>query len=279
MTVSSSRISVIIPASNEAGFLPACLESLLASEPPGLQVEVVVVSNGSRDGTVAAALGLRGAFEAKGWTLEVLDLPQGNKLAALNAGDLVAQGSLRVYLDADVTISPRLLAGLAITLDQPGAAYASGQVNIQGRGLASRAYARLWARVPFMTGGVPGCGLFAVNAAGRARWGAWPQIIADDMYVRLHFAPRERHLVPEPYDWPIAEGLRAIIRVRRRQDRGVSEIASRFPDLLANEDKAPIRPLGLAGLCLRNPLAFLIYTGVALAVRARPADGTWSRAR
>jgi glycosyltransferase involved in cell wall biosynthesis len=272
-------MSVIIPASNEAGFLPACLESLLASEPPGLRAQVIVVSNGSRDATVTVAQGFGRAFEAKGWKLEVLDLPQGNKLAALNAGDLVAQGDLRVYLDADVTVSPRLLAGLANTLDQPRATYASGQINIRARGPVSRAYARLWARVPFMSGGVPGCGLFAVNAAGRARWGAWPQIIADDMYARLHFAPRERHLVPEPYHWPIAEGFRAIIRVRRRQDMGVSEIASKYPELLANEDKAPVRPLGLAGLCLGSPLSFLVYVGVALAVRARPSDGAWSRAR
>ncbi len=53
-----------------------------------------------------------------------------------------------------------------------------GQVAITAEGAVSRAYARLWARVPFMARGVPGCGLFALNAAGRARWGDWPAIIS-----------------------------------------------------------------------------------------------------
>ena len=30
--------------------------------------------------------------------------------------------------------------------------------------------AAIWVRLPFMTDGVPGAGLFAVNASGRARW-------------------------------------------------------------------------------------------------------------
>lgn len=279
MTEPERTISVVIPASNEARLLPACLGALLASEPPHLGVEVVVVSNGSRDGTAEVARSHEGQLAAKGWAFQVLDLTQGGKLRALNAGDLAARGALRAYLDADVTVAPRLLAGLARVLNRPAAAYASGQIVIRARGPASRAYARLWARVPFMTRGVPGCGLFAVNAPGRARWGEWPPIIADDLFARLHFAPWERHLVPEPYDWPIAEGIKALIRVRRRQNRGAEEVAERFPHLVANEDKWPIGVAGLAALAIRDPLGFSTYAGVSLAVRARRGDGGWSRAR
>lgn len=272
-------ISIIIPASNEVRLLPVCLKALFASESPHLATEVIVVSNGSKDGTADAARGFESAALTRGWRLEVLDLPQGGKLGALNAGDRAARGATRLYLDADVIVSQRLLSRLAQVLDRPEAAYASGQVRIRGRGLASRAYARLWAQVPYMTHGVPGCGLFAVNAAGRARWGDWPQIIADDAFARLHFTPAERHLVPEPYDWPVAEGLPALVRVRRRQDRGVAEVAERFPHLMANEDKPRLDARGLAALGLRDPLGFAAYAGVAMAVRAKPADGNWSRGR
>ncbi|WP_210528166.1 glycosyltransferase family 2 protein [Rubellimicrobium arenae] len=272
-------LTVIIPASNEARVLPNCLRAVLASEGLTTGAEIVVVSNGSRDGTAEVAATFQEQARARGWDLTVLDLPQGGKLRALNAGDLAARGDTRVYLDADVTVSPRLLASLVRVLDRPEAAYAAGRVTIRARGTISRAYARLWSRVPFMTKGVPGCGLFAVNAPGRARWGDWPAIIADDLYARLHFAPSERHLVPEPYDWPIAEGLHALTRVRRRQDRGTAEIAERFPRLLANEDKLPITSAGLLGLILRDPVGFVFYATVALAVRAWPGDGSWSRGR
>lgn len=279
MTAPDRLLSVIVPASNEARLLPGCLRALLASDPPHLPVEAVVVSNGSRDGTAAVARGFEAAFSARGWALVVLDLPEGGKPGALDAGDAAAGGAVRAYLDADVTVSPPLLAGIARALDREEPAYASGPPAIAGEGLAARLYARVWRRVPFMTAGVPGCGLFAVNAPGRARWGLWPRIIADDAFARLNFAPTERHLVPHPYRWPIAEGVRALVRVRRRQDRGVREVASLYPGLMANEDKGRLGAGGAARLALGDPLGFVAYAGVALAVRLGRDGGGWSRGR
>ena len=279
MAETGRTMSIVIPASNEAKLLPISLGALLQSEHPGIAVEIVVVANGSRDGTADVARSFNKDVADKGWGLVVLDLKQGGKLGALNAGDQAALGDLRVYMDADVTVSPRLLSGLATVLDRPEAAYASGRIRIRADGVASGAYARLWARVPYMSQGVPGCGLFAVNGPGRARWGEWPRIIADDTFARLHFAPSERHLVPEPYDWPIAEGFSALVKVRRRQDRGTAEVAERYPHLLANDDKPPVKCRLLAGWVIKDPIGLAAYAGVALAVRARRADSTWSRGR
>jgi glycosyltransferase involved in cell wall biosynthesis len=280
MAAANRLISVIIPASNEESYLPDCLASLLASEPPHLEVEVIVVSNGSRDRTAEVAGSFERAMAAKGWGLTVLDLTEGSKRKALNAGDAAARGELRVYMDADMTVSPRLLAGLARAVDRPEAAYAGGLPSpLQPSTAALRAYTRLWTRLPFMVNGVPGCGLSAVNGPGRARWGDWPQIIADDLFARLNFAPWERHLVPEPYSFPMASDLPALVRVRRRQDRGVSEVATTFPDLAANEDKGRMSLSGAVALLKRDPIGFLVYAGVSLAVKAGSWDGTWSRAR
>jgi glycosyltransferase involved in cell wall biosynthesis len=271
--------SIIIPAANEERLIGACLAALAASDPVPVAVEVIVVANGCRDATVQAAEALRPAIAARGWRLLVLDLPQGGKPAALRAGDAAASGGLRAYLDADVTVSAPLLAQLAGALDRPDAAYASGRVRITAQGRIARAYARLWARVPFMARGVPGCGLFAVNAAGRARWGDWPDIISDDTFARLQFAPAERHGVAATYDWPIAEGFGNLVRVRRRQDRGVAEIAARFPALAAHDDKARLGLRGLIGLGLTDPAGFAVYAAVALGVRLSHGPDGWSRGR
>ncbi|TNC50407.1 glycosyltransferase family 2 protein [Rubellimicrobium rubrum] len=273
-------ISIIIPASNEESYLPSCLQSLLDSEPPDFDLEVVVVSNGSRDRTAGVARGFGPLFAAQGWSLSVLELEEGGKINALNAGDQAAKGELRVYMDADTIASPRLLAGLTRALDRQDAAYASGRpVPPPARNLALRAYVRFWTRLPFMTEGVPGCGLLAVNAAGRARWGEWPAIIADDHFAKLSFAPHERHLVPETYIFPMATSFPGLVRARRRQDRGVSEIATIFPNIVVNEGKVPMGIKRIAALFLRDPLGFLVYAGVTLAVRSGRWDGTWSRSR
>ncbi len=274
-------MEILIPASNEAGLIDSCLAALLAATPPvSGAVGVTVIANGCHDATAARARAFRDAFAHKGWVLRVIELAQGSKIAALNAGEAdLRPEAIRVYLDADVTVSPRLLTRLHAALDAAVPLYASGRPRITGQGGVARAYARLWARLPFMSHGVPGCGIFAVNPAGRARWGRFPDLISDDGFVRLHFAPQERIAVPEPYDWPVAEGLGALVRVRGRQDAGMRELARLHPELLAREDKPPLGARGAARLALRDPLGFAVYGAVALGVRMKPAPDGWSRGR
>lgn len=273
-------ISVIIPAHNEAAVIGRCLASVLASDPvPFLQV--VVVANGCSDDTARLAQSYNDQFAANGWELSVLDLPEGGKPNALNAGDAAARFGARVYLDADVTLSKTVLPELAGLLAVDAPVYASGRLNIVAPdNFASRAYARIWRKVPFMAQGVPGCGLFAVNTAGRARWGAFPNIISDDTFVRLHFAADERVSTKGSYDWPVVSGLRNLIKVRARQDRGVEEVCALYPELIKNED-TPATSIGeKLKLALADPIGFATYTGVALVVKFRPkGDSGWSRGR
>ncbi len=270
-------LSVVIPASNEAGYIGACLSALFASGPMG--AEAIVVANGCRDGTAQVAHDMAAQAQAAGWRLVVLDLAQGGKPIALNAGDLVAQGDLRAYLDADVVVSPRLMADLvvALTTDQPR--YATGTARIpRARSRVTRSYARFWLGLPFARSTAPGYGLFAVNAAGRARWGAFPAIISDDTFVRLQFQPSERVQVAARYDWPMIEGFAALTKVRRRQDAGVAEIDRLYPGLLAREGKQPLAKPALLALALRDPLGFAAYATVSLAVRFGKSGG-WVRGR
>lgn len=279
-------LSVILPACNEAELIGRCLDAVLASEwpdgNPATGVEIVVAANGCTDDTAAIAEGRRGLIETRGWALTVLDLPDGGKLGALNAAEAEAQGDVLVYLDADVIVSPPLLSQLYGALSRGTPGYASGRVRIAtARSRATRAYRRIYRKVPFITHGVPGCGLFAINREGRARWGDWPDIISDDTFARLNFAPTERIGVPARYAWPLVEGFGNLVRVRRRQNRGVDEIAQRFPELLENDDKPRLSRTRSAAIALRDPFGFAIYAGVALAVRlsSRSGNNQWLRGR
>ena len=273
-------LSVIIPASNEEAYIGPCLTALFASSPVPGGAEAVVVANGCRDRTAEAAHAMAATAKAAGWGLTVIDRAEGGKPAALDAGDAAAQGDLRAYLDADVIVSPDLMAQLAVTLADVTPRYATGTARIpRARSWITRAYAGFWQRLPFARSVAPGFGLFAVNPAGRARWGQFPRLISDDTFVRLQFAPDERVQCAAPYDWPMIEGFAARVRVRRRQDRGVAEIAARHPELMTREGKAPLGAAGLAQLALTDPLGFAVYGAVSLAVRLGRGGPDWTRGR
>ncbi len=275
-------ISVIIPASNEAHYLGTCLDALFGSvdedgKPIGGQV--IVVANGCRDHTAEIARGYM--KDKKAWDLHVIELQEGSKPLALNAGDQAARFGLRAYLDADVVVSARLLHQIVKVLSQDdGAIFASGTPHIPPpRSWTSRAYARFWQGLPFNRAIAAAYGFFAVNPAGRARWGAFPNLISDDTFVRLQFLPEERRQVPARYDWPMIEGFAALRRVRRRQNLGVAQICTTYPHLMAREGKATLSKTALLRQALQDPLGFAAYAAVAVAVKFGPSHSGFTRGR
>lgn len=270
-------LSIIIPANNEEGYIGTCLTHLLASEGPGGPVQVIVVANGCSDDTVGEAKAKSDEFSKRGWRLDVLDLPKGGKIRALNAGDRVAIYHQRIYLDADIVPAPQLIAALAKELDRAEPSFAGGTLQIpSARSFVSRRYARFWLRLPFFAEHVHGCGVYAVNAAGRARWEDFPSVIADDGFTRLQFEPHEMYGAEATYSWPITEGFANLVRVRRRQDEGSAEIRRLYPELAARaEPTAPSFGKKIR-LAMRDPIGFAIYSAVAIAVRF-PVFKTQSR--
>ena len=136
------RISVVLPAKNEATGLRQTLPRILEQCP---DAEIIVVDDGSTDDTaeVASALGAR-----------VLRSPysMGNG-AAVKRGAREARGEIVVFMDADGQHDPADIPGLLETLESGydmvvGARSASGQASI-GRGLANALYNRI---ASWMTG-------------------------------------------------------------------------------------------------------------------------------
>lgn len=108
------RFSVIIPAYNAEGVLEQCVASVLAQE--GVEVEVIVVDDGSRDDTRAVAERLV-ADDAR---VRVVSKPNGGVSSARNAGLDVATGEAVLFVDADDALVPGALASLAARLGYGG---------------------------------------------------------------------------------------------------------------------------------------------------------------
>ncbi|MGZ3217975.1 glycosyltransferase family 2 protein [Paracoccus sp. T5] len=275
------HVTVIIPAHQEAAHIGRCLLALCRQDLAGGVVhEVVVVPNGCTDATAQIARDMSDRLAAASWRLTVIETPIGSKIEALNLGDAAAPDDIRIYLDADIEVGAGVIAGLFQALAGAGPRYAGARLVVPPpRSALSASYARFWQRLPFVADGVTGAGLFAVNREGRARWDRFPPIIADDGFARLNFAPEERVRVERPYYWPITEGFRRLVRVRRRQDAGNVQLARIFPHLLRNSGKDRPTVRHLLRLALADPVGFAVYSTVTLAVRMRRKSDSWDRGR
>lgn len=135
-------ISVIIPAKNESATIGEVVESLFNL---GLNLEVIVVDDGSTDGTGELA-------KAKGALVVRNQYSKGNG-AAIKTGVRKASGSIFVFMDADGQHDPKDLPVLLEELEKGndmvvGAREWTSQANI-GRGIANTIYNRL---ASYMTG-------------------------------------------------------------------------------------------------------------------------------
>src|ERR1700754_21124 len=99
--------SIVIVAHNEANVIGGCLDALSGQQFSG-PVDIVVSANGCTDDTAAVA-GRPG--------VTVVDRPEAGKAGALNAGDGVATGFPRIYLDADIIVPPHGVATVVARFD------------------------------------------------------------------------------------------------------------------------------------------------------------------
>ncbi len=109
-------------------------------------------------------------------------------------------------------------------------------VDLRGSSLAVRAYYRVWTRLPYVREGMIGVGVYALSEDGRRRFEAFPDVIADDGYVRTLFGPSERVRVEDaPVRVYAPERLSDLVRIKTRSRLGRYELGQRFPDLVARE--------------------------------------------
>ncbi|HWP34657.1 MAG TPA: glycosyltransferase family 2 protein, partial [Thermodesulfobacteriota bacterium] len=118
-------VTVVLALRDEAGRLGARLANLLSADYPADRLEVVVVSDGSTDDTVARAV--EAARADPRVRVLALPVPQG-KAAALNAGVAAARGEIVVFADARQTFAPDAIRLLVENFADPTVGVASGRL-------------------------------------------------------------------------------------------------------------------------------------------------------
>lgn len=105
---SAPRVSIVLPARNEAVNIAACVRSICASTWPDL--ELIVVNDHSTDGTGDLARAAANG-DPRVRVIDAPDLPAGwfGKQWACHSGAHVATGSLLLFTDADTRHAPDLV--------------------------------------------------------------------------------------------------------------------------------------------------------------------------
>lgn len=270
------RGAVIIPAYNEAAVIERTLYPLSEAAAGGF-IELIVVCNGCTDATADVARSIPGA--------KVLELVEGSKPAALNAGDEAATLWPRLYLDADIQISAGAVLAVLDRLARGDvlAARPDCTYDTDGASAVVRCYYRTRQRLPQHKTAMWGAGAYGLSAEGHERFGAFPMVTGDDFFVDNQFASHEKVVVPtEPSVVRTPADAKSLLAILRRSYRGKVELSSvdrrglfeRLRGTGAHTAVAVVRavdgPRSAADAC--------VYLGMALTKRfAVGTSQTWAR--
>lgn len=222
--------SVIIPAHNESNVILGALQSLAESTQPPDQI--IVVCNGCTDNT---------ADLVRNYNKDVIviETPIASKTNALNEGDAAAGGFPRVYMDADVRLSQDALEKMLQTLSENFQATSPRIImRLDGVSKLVRAYYDVWLTLPYCKNGMIGAGVYALSEEGRARFERFPDVIADDGFVRALFKESERTATEDCYSIVSApKTMSGLFKIKTRSRIGGYELQKKYPELIKNEDK------------------------------------------
>lgn len=258
------RGAVIVPAYNEAAVIKRTLAPLSPAAVDGF-IELVVVCNGCTDDTADAARSVPG--------VRVVELEQGSKPAALNAGDEAASLWPRLYLDADIQISVAAVLAVLDRLAQGDvlAARPEARYDVEGASVLVRCYYRARQRIPQHKLAMWGAGAYGLSEQGHQRIGVFPMITGDDLYIDNQFDADEKVVVAtEPSVVKTPTDVKSLLAIRRRSHRGTAELSAdghgpdtRMRTTGRDTAAAVVRPIRGP----RSAVDAVVYLGVALAAR------------
>jgi glycosyltransferase involved in cell wall biosynthesis len=125
LSVTTPQVSIVIPCRNEEEYIACCLDSILASDYPQDQLEILVADGRSTDGTREILVRYAAAHQS----IILLDNPQGTTPAALNVAIRAASGDTIIRMDAHVYYPPDYIPRLVDGLRESGADNVGGVIE------------------------------------------------------------------------------------------------------------------------------------------------------
>jgi glycosyltransferase involved in cell wall biosynthesis len=209
--------AVIIPAHNEATVIRECLDALFAGVDPHA-FQVVVSCNGCTDGTADVVRNLP-------YPVTVLEQKAASKPRALRLAESACDAFPRLYVDADVTLpGSSAVAVLERLADGVLAARPPVRYDTSSSSTLVRRFHHARGAVPTLHTSLWGAGVYGLSRQGRDRFGAFPDVVGDDLFVDRLFAAHEVEIVDcEPVTVRAPRRTADLVRLLRRSFRGKAE--------------------------------------------------------
>jgi cellulose synthase/poly-beta-1,6-N-acetylglucosamine synthase-like glycosyltransferase/peptidoglycan/xylan/chitin deacetylase (PgdA/CDA1 family) len=223
-------VSVVVPAYNEAAGIAATIRSMVTSRYRG-RIEIIVVDDGSSDGTAAIARGLRIPY------VRVVSQPNAGKAGALNRGIAEALSDILILVDGDTIFQADTIGRLVAPLAAADVGAVSGNTKVGNR----RGFLGGWQHLEYVMGfnldrrlfdllgtipTVPGAiGAFR-RAALAAAGGVSTDTLAEDtdLTMTLCRSPWRVVYAPDAIAWTEApSSLRQLWRQRYRWSYGTMQ--------------------------------------------------------
>lgn len=265
---------IVVPVRDEAKVLSRTVPALLRSV-GNERTRIIWVCNGCRDGSVQAIR------DSAGERAEIIQIETPGKTLALQEGDtLLDRDDIfpRLYLDADTWMRAGDLERLLQPLRTGRAELvaAAHALDFSRCSALSAAMADCWLSLPFARTAAF-LGAVAVSKSGRARWGRWPEVIADDMFMAAMVPPERRMMVAGSVATTYAPAdFLSWVRMRARWLRGERQLLARGITIPSAENQKAdlLRRLGQPRTALGSS-AFCLARLLAVPMNWRSSDVHW----
>ena len=217
---SPTKATIIIAAYNESSVIRHTLQSLLKNQPIN-NFQILVICNGCSDNTEHI---IQNEFN----TVLCHTIPQASKSLAIRYAESLNPGFPRLYLDADIALrSTDATSLIQYAENQPDAALIipSSLVDTQHCDALVKRFYRAWYNTPFVRQLGFGAGTYLLNQAARSRFHIWPELIADDGFIRSQFLSQEIHVLKQHQVRVKApKNTNTLIKVKARSKLGNIEL-------------------------------------------------------
>ncbi|MBI5254987.1 MAG: poly-beta-1,6 N-acetyl-D-glucosamine synthase [Burkholderiales bacterium] len=264
-------VSVLVPAHNEQAVIARSVKAMLAMDYPAF--EVIVIDDGSSDGTLSALTPLRVDHRLRVVRKRVNE----GKALALNDALPLARGEILMCMDADAAPEPAMLRHIVPHFESPRVAAVTGNPRVRNTetflarlqavefssiiSLLRRAQ-RVWGRVVTVSGVVAALRRSAVMDVG----GFSPNMPTEDIELTWKLQKRfyDVRYEPRAICWmTVPLTYRGLYRQRLRWARGLLQVLHKHADVMTNWKTRRLWPVYIeSSLSVLWAVCFVMLTSV-----------------